>query len=342
MNSYKNLKSMSIIVIIGCLLLTACKETKSTSTKTEATSTGLTPKSQITIDNMTYQQYEQITNDTVNFALSIANFYDQQANLCKKYADEITLAENLSQTFNWSQYWDFRELKSNVCAECERFLQYDDSQCSYEFRLLISESKSIAYEILHYFAMISEERTIDELDDLVNQNGIEVDIGTKRAMLYHTQATIAYLEANNGDEKKIQELKESIQDYSYSDNDFSSNLDMFTNLYGTPDTECVYPNCNNTIAFSGDTNCCIIHSNKCLNCEKYIYGDALFCMDCLEKAVEDATNSNKTLNHTASINRCQYKYFDGSVCNEIIYGRSPLCNKHFNELNDTYNYFVGK
>lgn len=57
----------------------------------------------------------------------------------------------------------------------------------------------------------------------------------------------------------------------------------FTNKFGTPTTKCAHPGCNDYIAPSGDTNCCILHSNKCLNCGKYIDEDAMYCMDCLKK-----------------------------------------------------------
>lgn len=58
----------------------------------------------------------------------------------------------------------------------------------------------------------------------------------------------------------------------------------FTNKYGTPTTKCAHLGCNNYIASSGDTNCCTIHSNRCLECGKYIDEDAAYCMDCIQKA----------------------------------------------------------
>lgn len=59
----------------------------------------------------------------------------------------------------------------------------------------------------------------------------------------------------------------------------------FTNKFGTPTTRCTHPGCNNYIASSGDTNCCVKHSNKCASCGCYIDEDASFCMDCIEKAL---------------------------------------------------------
>lgn len=60
----------------------------------------------------------------------------------------------------------------------------------------------------------------------------------------------------------------------------------FTNKYGTPTTKCVQSGCNSYIASSGDTNCCIAHSNNCLECDKYIDGDAMYCMDCITKSLD--------------------------------------------------------
>ncbi len=73
---------------------------------------------------------------------------------------------------------------------------------------------------------------------------------------------------------------------SSSSNDSNSNSTSFTNKYGTATTKCVHSGCNNYIASTGDTNCCEIHSNKCKNCNKYIDGDALYCMDCMEGALK--------------------------------------------------------
>lgn len=66
----------------------------------------------------------------------------------------------------------------------------------------------------------------------------------------------------------------------------SSSSVTFTNKYGTPTTKCNHNGCDRDIASSGDTNCCTIHSNKCKNCGKYIDEDALYCMDCIEKALK--------------------------------------------------------
>lgn len=60
----------------------------------------------------------------------------------------------------------------------------------------------------------------------------------------------------------------------------------FTNKYGTPTTICAHSGCNNTIAPSGDTNCCTTHSRRCGNCNAYIDEDAMYCMSCITKTIK--------------------------------------------------------
>lgn len=65
---------------------------------------------------------------------------------------------------------------------------------------------------------------------------------------------------------------------------YSSSTGSFSNKYGTATTKCAVSGCSNYIASSGDTNCCVSHSNKCLECRKYIDGDAMYCMSCIYSA----------------------------------------------------------
>lgn len=288
-------------------------------------------------ENMTWDEYVQITNDLVGYSNDIVDCFAQMISLCDKYADDINSAE----TFNWSQYWDFRELESNISSKLEEILQYDDSKCSAEYQLCVDEFKNMAFEMLHYFAMISEERDIAELDALTNNINNIVTQGMNQALIYQTEATIAYMEANDGDPDTIQNLKASIADNSTNNIAHSSNSGIFTNSYGTATTKCAHNGCSNTIASSGDTNCCIVHSNKCLNCGKYIDEDALFCMDCLS-GKNSANSSGKYSSDNAPSDGCQYIYLDGTICGNKTNNWSTLCDAHFEELNDTYNSLVGK
>lgn len=73
----------------------------------------------------------------------------------------------------------------------------------------------------------------------------------------------------------------------------SSSTISFTNLYGTSTTLCAHSGCTNYIASSGDTNCCVLHSRKCLNCGKYIDEDALYCISCLAEAASSYSATQK-------------------------------------------------
>lgn len=75
----------------------------------------------------------------------------------------------------------------------------------------------------------------------------------------------------------------------------------FTNKYGTSTTKCVQSGCNNYIATSGDTNCCVTHSSNCLECGCYIDGDAMYCMSCLEKAIDDISSYEQNVDDVAGI-----------------------------------------
>lgn len=72
----------------------------------------------------------------------------------------------------------------------------------------------------------------------------------------------------------------------------------FTNDYGTPTTVCAHKGCSRYIATSGDSNCCIAHSQNCLNCGCYIDEDAIYCMDCLSESItsskHNSTSNSKT------------------------------------------------
>ncbi len=111
----------------------------------------------------------------------------------------------------------------------------------------------------------------------------------------------------------------------------------FTNKYGTPTTKCAHSGCDNYIASSGDTNCCITHSNKCLECNKYIDEDALYCMDCINKAGEQAKDSisSFTNKYGTPTTKCAH-----SGCNNYIAssGDTNCCTTHSNKCLECNKY----
>ena len=125
----------------------------------------------------------------------------------------------------------------------------------------------------------------------------------------------------------------------------SSNTAHFTNKFGTPQTICAHAGCDNTIASSGDTNCCTKHSAKCLNCGKYIDEDATYCMDCLTKSVtksSGSSSSKKSSSKTSSGNKCHYKEGNAEVCNNTCAPGSNFCSYHKKLLDDIYSNLTGK
>jgi len=78
------------------------------------------------------------------------------------------------------------------------------------------------------------------------------------------------------------------------------NAQSFTNTYGTATTVCAHSGCTAYIAPSGDTNCCTAHSNRCLNCRKYIDEDAIYCISCLEKAANSNSSSSNSSSNSSS------------------------------------------
>ena len=102
--------------------------------------------------------------------------------------------------------------------------------------------------------------------------------------------TVAATEA----EKKESTTSSTSKTSSSSSSTKKPSSTSFTNKYGTATTKCAKEGCNNYIASSGDTAYCTTHSNRCLECNKYIDGDAMYCLDCLSKAVSDIQKDNSS------------------------------------------------
>ena len=109
---------------------------------------------------------------------------------------------------------------------------------------------------------------------------IYVKSGTESEYLASNKLDTSSLSTSNSSSNKASSATKSAQQVT------------FTNKYGTATTICAHNGCTNYIASSGDTNCCTKHSNKCLNCGKYIDEDATYCMECLNTSI--ASNSSKS------------------------------------------------
>ena len=101
----------------------------------------------------------------------------------------------------------------------------------------------------------------------------------------------------------------------------------FTNRYGTRTTICAHPGCTNYIASSGDTNCCEIHSNRCISCGAYIDEDASWCLSCLEKPVGGGYSEEK--------HSCEECGKEASHSIDGLTGRKEYyCTEHYNDMKD--------
>lgn len=75
------------------------------------------------------------------------------------------------------------------------------------------------------------------------------------------------------------EITPSVPDTSAS-GESSPTKGFFTNLYGTPTTQCAHRGCSMYIVASGNSNCCRLHSGKCSQCGIFINEGETLCEHC--------------------------------------------------------------
>lgn len=131
---------------------------------------------------------------------------------------------------------------------------------------------------------------------------------------------------NSSESSKIYESSESNKTCDHETTINSDKTEIFTNKYGTPTTKCSHSGCTNYIASSGDTNCCTNHSNRCLECNKYIDEDALYCISCIEEAANKLKSENHTCEECNNVGTYTITGFSGQT--------EYYCYKHYSELMD--------
>lgn len=125
-------------------------------------------------------------------------------------------------------------------------------------------------------------------------------------------------------QNKKQTPESEKESYSATTGNYSSQhsntQSSFTNKYGTATTKCAHTGCSNYIAKSGDTNCCTTHSNRCLDCNKYIDEDAYYCVSCIAAAA------------TPTCEACSKKatYSIKGITGQTEY----YCTEHYNEMKE--------
>lgn len=104
----------------------------------------------------------------------------------------------------------------------------------------------------------------------------------------------------------------------------------FTNKYGTSTTICAHSGCINYIASSGDTNCCTTHSHKCADCGCYIDEDAIYCISCIAKSLDEVSSSKSSSQHICQATGCAK---DGACTITGLSGQTEYyCYEHYAEM----------
>lgn len=154
--------------------------------------------------------------------------------------------------------------------------------------------------------------TGDELQSVTLDIGYEfVDISNEAVELTNELKALS---------EKIAASQKPTDNDSKTDSSNSDTSTPFTNKYGTPTTKCAHTGCYNYIATSGDTNCCTTHSNRCLDCNKYIDEDAYWCVSCIAAAATPTCEAcSKDATHTITGITGQIEYY---------------CTEHYNEMKE--------
>lgn len=130
------------------------------------------------------------------------------------------------------------------------------------------------------------------------------------------------------------EKEESIRQ---SQDQNTTDHESFTNQYGSSNTKCAHAGCNNPIASSGDTNCCTIHSSRCLNCNAYIDEDAMYCMDCIESSYSNKSSGSST--NSSGANGYDMPNEEDESFSDYIKRVDP---ELYDDLQDAYNDATGQ
>ena len=339
-----------ICFVLLMFLLSGCSNQSSHNTESEPValtvvaesaapiaSTAASESMEQTHSGMSEEVYNRSMNDMIAFI-------DENGACLGEFS---TFLQNNSEVISGEEFYlseneEFSDLQKRAIELCDPMIQYDTSEMSEEMQYcfeLLSEFAEITKE---HWEDIGEKISPEQFDEISSEYQEAFSDYLSEIFTLQIKAMIAYLEENNGDPETIANLKKSIgEEETTNSGNSSSNNSKFTNKYGTATTICAHSGCNKYIASTGDTNCCTTHSNKCLNCKKYIDEDAMYCMSCLSASKNSSSNSGSSSSSSTNSSGCGYKYSSGKVCGANVGSHAPLCDKHFKELNDTYNALTG-
>ncbi len=207
----------------------------------------------------------------------------------------------------------------------------------------------------NYISQVGDTNCCFVHSDMCSVCGCLIDGGTTICYACNENSDKNPEETTRGAETTTEEAEKPSEGATESDSKPSSSegsgdtsSSSFTNKYGTPTTKCVKSGCNNYIAKSGDSNCCTTHSNRCLECNCYIDGDAMYCMSCLT----GGSGHHEEPNHNSggsSSNSFTNKYGTPTTkcvksgCNNYIAksGDSNCCTTHSNRCLECNCYIDG-
>lgn len=168
-----------------------------------------------------------------------------------------------------------------VAAAGNESLRYND----------VSEYANTVTTMLFVFAIGLMIVSIVDIIINVKKNKILIIVSAVTALIGAALICVAFVAENKSTTFDIMQLKAEIYgDAKKFSEKFQS--ENFNNKYGTMSTKCAHPDCEMNIVTSGDSNCCIIHSNKCGNCGCYIDEDAMYCMTCVANSLNNNKNSS--------------------------------------------------
>lgn len=238
--------------------------------------------------------FVRANKDLANFGFELSEYMTDMSDIMQNDLNTIINMDN--NTIDLSKSTKFKKVKENINDSCNKIINYDNVGLSKEMNDYLEYAKGVATETVKYFNDIDKELSQDEYTKLLNTYTSHFSDEMNELTNLNAVACLAYYNEISEDKKTLADFQ---NDISKNREEKSSNISSnnksnstikttsFTNKYGSATTMCAHYGCSNYIAPTGDTNCCTIHSRKCGNCGKYIDEDALFCMDCLEKAIKN-------------------------------------------------------
>lgn len=244
-----------------------------------------TLKQVVSMADMDEEEFKKVSSDITGFYMALVGLLGDMNEILRTEIVENDDGELNSNTLlYWPENKAFSDLKEKAYAVREEIYSYDISEYPPEIENAFYELYQMADTNVDMYEKLSIRLDIKQMEKIYNNFLLNLIDDSWDVNIKIENVLVAYLETHNADTELIENVKEEFK--RERSNLRETEQQLFTNEYGTRTTKCAHLGCSEYIASSGDTNCCVIHSNKCLNCNKYIDEDAVYCMDCLTDAVD--------------------------------------------------------